>query len=327
MLLAEDHGSTGIAASRFTAFRTRSLVAQMPVARFARSMSSHSSSVTRMTRRLGSVFFRGPSRVFAIASTLPKTRAVRHKVPQRAEAGATSCRLFRRGLRRSGAMRHVTRMAKTAAEILNDGDLTTLSQVMKQCRVGDLLLGGGARLVKEVLPVSSNSATPTYSVARLLSAKVSGGSTGNGEKMCMLPGDAAMREYAETAAVSSAAATPAFAVTRLLHAKTVGTGAAGEKSCQKNGATPAAGECAPNAGGTSVTFNAETTGAGTVGLVYLTDGGVCTPNAGGTSLAFKASEVSGASAVVTVVYLTTDPPKNADGVAATALSEAITGLY
>lgn len=93
-------------------------------------------------------------------------------------------------------------------------------------------------------------------------------------------------------AVASAAATPSYTVLRLLHVKTTGTGAAGEKAALKNGATPSTGEAAPNAGGTSITFNAETTGTGTAD----------------------------------VVYLTADPPKDANGVAAADPSASPVGL-
>jgi len=79
-----------------------------------------------------------------------------------------------------------------------------------------------------------------------------------------------VRFQRETLAVSSAAATPNYTVLRLLHVKTIGTGAAGEKSALVNGATPSAGQAAANAGGTSIAFNAETTGTGTVDVVYLT---------------------------------------------------------
>lgn len=94
-------------------------------------------------------------------------------------------------------------------------------------------------------------------------------------------------------AVASAAAAPKYTITQLLYVKTTGTGAAGIKASQINGATPSAGQAAPNAGGTSVAFHAETTGTGTCELVYLT----------------------------------TDPPKDADGVAATALGSSVAGVY
>lgn len=74
----------------------------------------------------------------------------------------------------------------------------------------------------------------------------------------------------ETVAVASAAATPSMAIQQLLYAKTIGTGAPAVKAAQINGATPSAGQAAPNAGGTSVAFHAETTGTGTADLAYLT---------------------------------------------------------
>ena len=101
-----------------------------------------------------------------------------------------------------------------------------------------------------------------------------------------------VRFQRETLAVSSAAATPNYTVLRLLHVKTIGTGAAGEKSALVNGATPSAGQAAPNAGGTSIAFNAETTGTGTVD----------------------------------VVYLTADAPKDANGIAASDLAASVAGI-
>lgn len=103
-----------------------------------------------------------------------------------------------------------------------------------------------------------------------------------------------VRQVRETGvAVASAAAAPKYTVLQLLYAKTIGTGAAGIKASQINGATPSAGQAAPNAGGTSIAFHAETTGTGTCELVYLT----------------------------------TDPPKDADGVVATALGSSVAGIY
>lgn len=101
-----------------------------------------------------------------------------------------------------------------------------------------------------------------------------------------------VRLQRETLPVSSAAATPTYTVLHLLHAKTAATGAAGEKSPLVNGGTPAAGQAAPNAGGTSIAFHAETTGTGTVD----------------------------------VVYLTADPPKDANGIAGSDLAATVTGL-
>lgn len=217
----------------------------------------------------------------------------------------------------------------TLEEIINRGDLNNLCAVLKAGRVGSILAGqGGLRLVRESVAVASNAATPSYTIKALLRAKVSGGSSGNGEKVCQACGETAVRLVRETGvAVASAACAPAFAVEQLLYAKTIGTGAAAVKSALINGATPSAGQAAPNAGGTSVAFHAETTGTGTATLDYLTTGGVAVPNAGGTSIAFNASEVAGASAVVELEYLTADPPKDADGVAATALTSSATGLY
>lgn len=89
------------------------------------------------------------------------------------------------------------------------------------------------------------------------------GSVVSGEK-------APVRLVRETLPVASAAATPSYAILALLFAKTTGTGAAGVKDPGILGATPGAGAAAPNAGGTSIVFNAETTGTGTVDAVYLT---------------------------------------------------------
>ena len=97
-----------------------------------------------------------------------------------------------------------------------------------------------------------------------------------------------VRLQRETLAVATAAATPKYTVLQLVYAKTIGTGAPAVKSPLINGAAPAAGQAAPNAGGTSIVFNAETTGTGTCD----------------------------------VVYLTADPPKDADGNAALALTAA-----
>lgn len=83
-----------------------------------------------------------------------------------------------------------------------------------------------------------------------------------------------VRMQRETLDVAAAAATPKYAVMQLLYAKTIGTGAAGVKAAKINGAAPGAGEAAPNAGGTSITFNAETTGTGTVDVIYLTNDAV-----------------------------------------------------
>ena len=215
----------------------------------------------------------------------------------------------------------------TIEDVLNSGDLNKFGPAFRAGLIGTLLAGeGGLRLVRESVAVASNAAAPTYTIKRLLSCKVSGGSSGNGEKACQPNGDSAGRLMNETLDVASAAATPTFAVVQLLRCKTVGTGAAGAKSALVNGATPSAGEAAPNAGGTSLTFHAETTGTGTALVSYLTTGGCATPNAGGTSVAFKASEVAGASAVAELLYLTADPPVDANGVAASALSATIPGV-
>ncbi len=89
---------------------------------------------------------------------------------------------------------------------------------------------------------------------------------------------AGSRIVQETLAVASAAATPSFAVQQLLYAKTIGTGTPAVKTALINGATPSAGQAAPNAGGTSIAFHAETTGTGTVDVAYLTTVGATLEN-------------------------------------------------
>lgn len=132
-------------------------------------------------------------------------------------------------------------------------------------------------VLKDVLDSgNTNTVGPAAHAARLGSRLHAGG----------------VRLQRETLAVASAAATPGFTCLHLLHCKTTGTGAAGEKACDINGATPGTGHAAPNAGGTSIVFNAEETGTGTVDIVYLTG----------------------------------DPPKDADGVAATALTASVSGI-
>lgn len=216
----------------------------------------------------------------------------------------------------------------TLKEVLNRGDLNLLAPVFKAGQLGTLLAGeGDLRLVREIVPVATNACAPTYTCKRLLSCKVSLGSTGNGEKEPMANGDVALRDITESALpVATAAATPSFPIRQLLHARTIGTGAAAIKTPLINGASPSAGQAAPNAAGTSIAFNAETTGTGTADVSYLTAAGCATPNAGGTSIAFTASEVTGANAVAELLYLTSDPPKDANGVASNALSATVAGI-
>jgi hypothetical protein len=136
-------------------------------------------------------------------------------------------------------------MATPLKDIINRGEITEIPAVARAAQLGEVLHAGGVRTQREVLPVASAAATPTYTVLQLL------------------------------------------------YAKTIGTGAPAVKAPQINGATPSAGQAAPNAGGTSIAFHAETTGTGTV----------------------------------EVVYLTTDAPKDADGNVAKKLSETAEGLY
>ena len=107
----------------------------------------------------------------------------------------------------------------------------------------------------------------------------------------------------ENVPVATAAATPSFAIEQLLYAATIGTGAAGVKTALINGGTPGVGEAAPDAPGTTVVFNAETTGTGTADLWYLTNVGVSIVNSlwvAGNNIRFDRIEdlfTSGAGAV------------------------------
>jgi hypothetical protein len=56
----------------------------------------------------------------------------------------------------------------------------------------------------------------------------------------------------------------------IISAKTVGTGAPAPKTPVANGVAPAVGQVAANLAGTSITFNAETTGTGTCDVTYVT---------------------------------------------------------
>lgn len=119
----------------------------------------------------------------------------------------------------------------TPKALLDAGDINNLGDVAKKTKLGTLLDGlvtgdGSARLVRESIAVSSDAATPTYTVKALLYCEVTGGSAGNGAKV---PG-------------------------------------------VRGGSVSAASAVAPNAGG--------------------------------TALAFKTSEVTGASAVAEVIYIT-----------------------
>lgn len=203
--------------------------------------------------------------------------------------------------------------------VLDAGEPSFIAALFKKLKIGTFLFGKSSAGLSEViedLSVSSDAATLTYTPVALLSAQVFGGSSGNGPKRPMHPGESPIRVVTETLDVASAAATPSYTVQRLLHAKTnAGVGAAGEKAALKNGATPSTGEAAANSGGTSITLNAESTGTVTSGLTvsYLTSGGCVSSSA--KTLSFKASEVAGASAKVRVRYLTaaTTVAKNASG--------------
>lgn len=77
--------------------------------------------------------------------------------------------------------------------------------------------------------------------------------------------------YEKGVAVAAAAAPLAYPATQLLYARTIGTGAPAAKASLINGAAPSAGQAAPNAGGTAMVFNAETTGTGTCDVLYWTE--------------------------------------------------------
>jgi hypothetical protein len=216
----------------------------------------------------------------------------------------------------------MTTSTATLAQVLDQGDLSTIGNAFKSGKVGTLIAGGGVRHVKETVAVSGDAATPSFAIRRLLSAKVVTGSTGTGEKAPVLNGGVALRTVRELALpVASHAFTPTFPVLALRKVKTTGTGAAGEKICDPNGTAEANSHAAANAGGTSVTVGANETGTGTAEAIYDTAGGVAVPNAGGTSVAFYAGEITG-TATVELVYLTDAAPT--DG---TVLTSAVDGLY
>lgn len=216
----------------------------------------------------------------------------------------------------------MTTSTATIAQVLDQGDLNTTGNALKSGLVGTVIAAGGTRLFKETVSVSSDAATPTYAIRRLLSAKVVTGSTGTGEKAPVLNGASPVRTVRETAlAVASHAFTPTFPVLALRKVKTTGTGAAGEKICDPNGTAEANSHAAANAGGASVTVGANETGTGTAEAIYDTAGGVAAPNADGTSVAFLAGEITG-TATVELVYLTDAAPTGA-----TALTSAVDGLY
>ena len=141
-------------------------------------------------------------------------------------------------------------MSATAQQALDSGDLNTLPTVAKKIGLGSILQGGlGIRPHRESVAVSSDAATPSFTVKALLFCEVTGGSAGNGAKSPQVRG--------------GSVATASFVA----------------------------------------------------------------PNAGGTALAFKASEVTGANAVAEIIYLTADPPLDANDQAFTALDGEIDGVY
>lgn len=87
----------------------------------------------------------------------------------------------------------------------------------------------------------------------------------------LLAAEGGYRLVGETLAVSGAAATPTYNCKKLLYARTIATGAPAEKATTGiAGSAPGAGFAAPNSGGTSIVFNAETTGTGTAEVLYIT---------------------------------------------------------
>lgn len=90
----------------------------------------------------------------------------------------------------------------------------------------------------------------------------------------LITGDGTARLVRESIAVSSDAATPTYAIKALLY-------------CEVTGGSAGNGAKVPGVRGGSVAAAS-----------------AVAPNAGGTALAFKASEVTGASAVAEVIYIT-----------------------
>ena len=84
-----------------------------------------------------------------------------------------------------------------AKDILSRGENNEIPAVFKACALGERLYAGGARHHREVLPVTNNLATPTYTIKRISYAEVTGGAGGNGEK--------AVQAKGATVAVNSAA--------------------------------------------------------------------------------------------------------------------------
>lgn len=79
------------------------------------------------------------------------------------------------------------------------------------------------------------------------------------------------RTVMETISASSTTIALSFTAVALCRVTTTGFGAAGEKTAlTKRGAAPSTGEAALNAAGTSVVLNAESTGSGSITVVYLT---------------------------------------------------------
>lgn len=80
-----------------------------------------------------------------------------------------------------------------------------------------------------------------------------------------------MRQVSETLTITATVpSAPTYKVLQLLYVETFATGAPAPKAPGIRGATPSAGQAAPNAGGTAIVFNAETTGSGTANITYLT---------------------------------------------------------
>lgn len=225
-------------------------------------------------------------------------------------------------------------MSATAQQALDQGDLNTLATVAKSIGLGSILLAGlGVRLHRESVAVSSDAATPSYTVKKLLSCKVSGGSAGNGEKAPQINGVVGSRTVRETGlVVASNAAPTTFPVDQLLSISSVVSSTRTRLVPVNNTATLSTGQAKgvdSSAIGTKsiALYASDVADGGTVDATYLTQGGCATPSSAGDSIGFYAGEVTGADAVAEIVYLTADPPLDANSQAFTALDGEIEGVY
>jgi hypothetical protein len=225
-------------------------------------------------------------------------------------------------------------MSATAQQALDSGDLNTLPTVAKKIGLGSILLAGlGVRLIRESVAVSSDAAEPSYTVKKLLSCKVSGGSTGNGEKAPQINGAVGSRVVRETGLVVATNAAPTtYPVDQLLSISSVVSSTRTRRVPVNNTATLSTGQAKgvdSSAIGTKsiALYASDVADGGTVDATYLTQGGCATPNSAGDSISFYASEVTGASAVAELCYLTEDPALDANGQAFAALDDEIEGIY